>query len=449
MRSNWQVARLGDYCTKIGSGSTPRGGNNVYLESGPYAFIRSQHIYNDQFKKEGIVYINEESAEKLNCVAVEENDILLNITGDSVARVCLAPNELLPARVNQHVAIIRVNPDELDSRFVRYYLVTPFMQNHMMALASTGGTRKALTKAMIEAFDIPKPELKVQKKIADILSSFDKKISFNRKTNETLEQIAQAIFKSWFVDFDPVKARIAGSQPECMNEKIAELFPDSYENSALGPIPKGWKVNTMKDICELITKGTTPRLSETEEAEDIPCVPFIKVKDISDDGYVLRDSLELIPESVHKKQLKRSILKANDLLFSIAGTIGRVAVVDPDLNDSNANQAVAILRLKNKDKYLCLSLYNLKSLRVQKTIATQVVQGVQANASLKNMGDILIIEPTQEILNEWNNIIYPLFQKQCMLNSQIRMLSELRYTLIPKLISGEIAIVEGDEQEVF
>ena len=120
--------RLKDVCTKIGSGATPRGGKDVYLDAGEVALIRSQNVYNDFFDRNGIVYIEKKHADQLNNVEVRKNDVLLNITGDSVARTCQVPEDILPARVNQHVAIIRSSPDRLDPRFLRFFLISPQMQ---------------------------------------------------------------------------------------------------------------------------------------------------------------------------------------------------------------------------------------------------------------------------------------------------------------------------------
>jgi type I restriction enzyme, S subunit len=108
MAAEWVQFRLGDVCTKIGSGATPRGGGDTYLKTGPYALIRSQHVYNDRFESEGLAYISQAQADKLSNVEVEQGDVLLNITGDSVARCCQVPSSILPARVNQHVAIVRL-----------------------------------------------------------------------------------------------------------------------------------------------------------------------------------------------------------------------------------------------------------------------------------------------------------------------------------------------------
>ncbi|WP_050791214.1 restriction endonuclease subunit S [Oribacterium sp. oral taxon 108] len=161
---SWDKVRLGDICTKIGSGATPKGGSSVYQKRG-ISFIRSQNVYNLAFDISGLVFVNEQAAERLNGVTLEENDVLLNITGDSVARTCMVPKSLLPARVNQHVAIVRPSKEKLDPFFLMYYLASPFMQSYMLNLAvGKGASRNAMTKEMIENFEIPCPHLDIQKK---------------------------------------------------------------------------------------------------------------------------------------------------------------------------------------------------------------------------------------------------------------------------------------------
>ncbi len=148
MANEWPKVKLVSHCSKIGSGATPRGGSKVYLDKGEFALIRSQNVYNEGFSHGGLTYITSEAAQKLENVAVEENDVLLNITGDSVARCCQVDPKALPARVNQHVAIIRPNPNEIDPKFLRYFLVSPKHQSQMLSLSHAGATRKALTKGM-------------------------------------------------------------------------------------------------------------------------------------------------------------------------------------------------------------------------------------------------------------------------------------------------------------
>ena len=240
--------KLSDCCLKIGSGATPRGGKESYLEEGPFSLIRSQNIHNNLFVRAGLAFISDVQAKQLQNVDVKPDDVLLNITGDSVARVCQVPKDVLPARVNQHVAIIRPDPTKLIHKYLHYFLVNPKMQTHMLNLASAGATRNALTKGMIESFDVPPTSIKDQKAIASVLGALDDKIENNRRMNETLEEMARAIFKSWFVDFDPVHAKAAGNAPAHMDAETAALFPNSFGDDGL---PVGWQYNKLEDISDL------------------------------------------------------------------------------------------------------------------------------------------------------------------------------------------------------
>lgn len=229
MASDWPTERLGVNCTKIGSGATPKGGKDAYLPSGPFTLIRSQNVYNEGFNASGLAFISPDQAKLLDSVTVEANDILINITGDSVARVCLAPSWVLPARVNQHVAIIRTKPDRFDSHYLRYVLISPSQQERLHSLAAVGATRNALTKGMLESLELPRPPLHFQRACAGVLASLDDRIDLLRQTNITLEAIAQTLFKSWFVDFDPVRAKAEGREPEGMDTATAALFPASLK----------------------------------------------------------------------------------------------------------------------------------------------------------------------------------------------------------------------------
>ena len=172
----WKEYKLGDVCLKIGSGATPSGGKEAY-KGGPYSLVRSQNVLDFSFSYDGLAKIDESQAEKLKNVELKENDVLLNITGDSVARACILPKHVLPGRVNQHVAIVRPNKEFLDYHYLLYFL--QIEKDKLLSLAAGGATRNALTKQMIENYIIKLPPLPTQKKIAAILSSLDDKIELN------------------------------------------------------------------------------------------------------------------------------------------------------------------------------------------------------------------------------------------------------------------------------
>ncbi len=164
--AGWQWARLGDHVTKVGSGVTPLGGHAAYQESG-VPLIRSQNVHMNRFVAEGLVYISQEQDASMEGSRVQPGDVLLNITGASIGRVCVVPAELCPANVNQHVSIIRCD-GEIYSPFLSYFIATPEFQKFIMD-SQAGATRQALTKALIEEFRIPIPSLLEQKRIVAIL----------------------------------------------------------------------------------------------------------------------------------------------------------------------------------------------------------------------------------------------------------------------------------------
>ena len=175
--------KLKDVCTKIGSGATPRGGKEAYKESG-ITLIRSQNVIDYSFSPDGLAFIDEKQARLLDNVAVHKRDVLLNITGDSVARACIVDDQFLPARVNQHVAIIRGIPTIILQSYILYYLQMKKAQ--LLQAASGGATRNALTKAMIEELEIPVPPIGRQQQIVSAIDAIQDKISVNRRINDNL-----------------------------------------------------------------------------------------------------------------------------------------------------------------------------------------------------------------------------------------------------------------------
>lgn len=163
----WRKVPLEEITTKIGSGFTPRGGESSYLPEG-IPLIRSQNVYDDAFQDEGLAFVSEEDAAALAGVTVESKDILLNITGASVARCCMAPERYLPARVNQHVLIIRVDPQRADPFLVHKAINSDERKRQLLSYAQKGSTREALTKEMMAGFDVRLPTEALMRQFGEI-----------------------------------------------------------------------------------------------------------------------------------------------------------------------------------------------------------------------------------------------------------------------------------------
>lgn len=193
----WKIMQLRDMKTKIGSGATPKGGNSCYKLEG-INFIRSLNVYNGEFKYKDLAYIDDEQAKKLNNVTVLKNDILLNITGASVARCCIVPDALIPARVNQHVAIIRVN-DSLNNRYLVSLLTNNQYQKELLRISkSNGATREALTKNDIEDLKIPTPSPSLQTRFAAIIEKIEQQKALVKKALQESEDLFQRLMQDLF-----------------------------------------------------------------------------------------------------------------------------------------------------------------------------------------------------------------------------------------------------------
>ena len=184
----WSTDQLGELTTKIGSGATPKGGRESYGTEG-ISLIRSMNVHNGYFEYKELAHISDEQAEKLDNVTIHENDVLLNITGASVARCCITPNDVLPARVNQHVCIIRCNKEVLPI-FVCGVLTDNNYQKHLWDIAGSGATREAITKQQIENLFMIVPPLALQQQFADFVEQTDKSkfvVKQMQKKAETLK----------------------------------------------------------------------------------------------------------------------------------------------------------------------------------------------------------------------------------------------------------------------
>lgn len=418
MPNNWKTYKLSEVTTKIGSGATPRGGQEAYKSSG-ISLIRSQNVLDFTFSTNGLAFIDDEQASKLNNVTIEENDILLNITGDSVARVCKVPSEYLPARVNQHVAIVRADSSILNSEFLKYSLLEKTNKDKLLTLASAGATRNAITKSMIENFEIVLPELQEQKSIASILSAIDAKIENNLAINKTLEEMAMALYKHWFVDFGP--------------------FQDSeFVESELGRIPKGWEVIQFSKIVSkyIDNRGKTPPIEEEG-------IPLLEVKHISSNLFPDLKVQKYVSENTYNNWF-RNHLEEDDIIISTVGTVGLTSLV-PTFSKVAIAQNLLGLRFEKNKFPTGFMFYLMKSPYFLNQIENRLVITVQKSIKRSDLDKIPCLIPNQNLINSFNEIATG-YIKQIENNlTENQTLTQLRDTLLPKFISGEVRLKEFQE----
>ena len=418
----WQNVTLGDVCTKIGSGATPRGGRDVYLDEGICTLIRSQNVYNDGFHRDGLVFIEKRHADELQNVEVFEEDVLLNITGDSVARVCQVAPDVLPARVNQHVAIIRPDLASLDAGYLRYYLASPEIQTLLLSWAGSGGTRNALTKAMIESLEISLPPLPEQWAIAHILGTLDDKIELNRRMNQTLEEMARAIFHDWFVDFGPVRAKLEGREPYLPPE-LWDLFPDRLVESELGEIPEGWGIGELGDVARQRRMGVRPEQIE-------PNTPYIALEHIPRRCIALSEWDEA--EGLASSKFR---FEEGDILFGKLRPYFHKVGVAP-LSGVCSTDIVVVA--PKSDDWFGVALGHLSSTEFVDYTDAASTGTRMPRTNWTDMASYDIPLPDRELAGAFTGLVTPLVNKIVHTIHESHTLSAQRDALLPKLVSGEL-----------
>ena len=417
----WESTPLKKITTKIGSGATPRGGQNSYKTEG-ITLIRSLNVYDFEFSYEGLAFITEGQASetRLARVIVEPKDILLNITGASVARCCMVPEHLRPARVNQHVSLVRVDPNRADSHYVLYCINSPVYKHHLLALAQGGTTREALTKEIIGNFEIPLPPLPIQRKIAAVLSAYDDLIENNTRRIKILEEMASAIYREWFVEF-----RFPGHEQVEMVE------------SELGLIPQGWEVRGLGDLCNVVP-GYAFKSKDWQDTG----VPVIKIKNIKSDNTIDTQDADHVSPKILLPKLNKYRLENGDFLIAMtgatAGKIGRLRTKTTMM----LNQRVA--KLDPIDGYRDYIWCKIALEETQKDFFRLADGAAQPNMSGSQIESYKIVCPPLSVCNHFSSIVGEILIQTDNLILRNNNLRQTRDLLLPKLISGEIDVSELD-----
>ena len=344
--TKWLNRPLKSLASKIGSGATPAGGRASYFSKG-IALIRSMNVHFHGFDRTGLVFLSDEQANELSNVVVQPNDVLLNITGASIGRVTTAPSEMAGARVNQHVAIIRPT-SELSPAFLATFLASASVQQ-MIDDIQVGATREALTKGMIEQFQIPLPSLSEQKRIVakvDELMALCDRLEAQQQERETRRAALARASLARFADA-PTPANL-----NFIFHKSYDIAPADLRKTILTLAVQGllvhhdrkcdnWETRKLGELTTKIGSGSTPLGGK--ESYQVEGVPLIRSMNVHFGGFVRKGLVFLSDEQAEK--LKNVTVKAHDVLLNITGaSIARVATAPRDMEGARVNQHVCIVR---------------------------------------------------------------------------------------------------------
>lgn len=393
--SEWKTYRLGEICKNVCSGGTPKstepsyyGGNIPWLNTKEVNFCRI-----DKTEKT----ITDSGFQNSSTKWVEKNSVIVAMYGATAAKVAV---NMIPLTTNQACCNLTIDLNLADFRFVYFYLCYKYTS---LAALANGGAQQNLNAQRIKDFDITLPPLEEQKHIADILWSLDDKIELNRRINANLEAQAQALFRSWFVDFEP--------------------FRDGpFVDSELGKIPQGWEIGTLSEIAD-ITMGQSPKGSSyNEEGNGI-----IFYQGRAEFGNRF-PSIRLYTTEPTR------IAEINSVLLSVRAPVGDINIAK---NTCCIGRGLAAIKSKHGcNSFILYLLQSLKPLLEQYNGEGTVFGCINR----KEIEGLPIIIPKESVINEFEEIVEKIDSEIKNLTIEQENLSALRDTLLPKLMAGEIKI---------
>jgi type I restriction enzyme S subunit len=418
---NWKTVKIKDL-GRVVTGKTPSKDNPEHFGS-LIPFITPSDMNGCRIVKNPLRRLSSEGSKALSRLIIPKG-VGVSCIGWQMGKSVLI-NE--PSVTNQQINTIIPNDEIVDYLFL-YYAMCP-RRDEFFRLASGGSRTPILKKSDFECLPFLLPPLPEQRAIARIFSSLDDKIELNQQMNGTLEAIARAIFKSWFVDFDPIRAKMDGRQPVGMDAATADLFPDEFEESPLGKIPKGWKFSTLNEVSKIVDSlHQTPSYSEHG-------YPMVRVTDIKG-GYLDLSNCKRVTEAVFEEFTKKYTPQKEDIVLSRVGTYGISSYVGSD-EKFCLGQNTVVIHPKIPSMYLYLSL---QTPDVKDQIEMSVVGSTQKTISLQNIKAITIILPPQSVLTKFSKIINPIFKAITKNISNSNTISAIRNALLPRLLSGKSPI---------
>lgn len=400
----WKITNIGSLCNRVCSGGTPKSTNNAYY-NGNIPWLNTKEVnFNRIYDTEK--NITQLGLENSSAKWISENSVIVAMYGATAGKVAITK---IPITTNQACCNLSINSEIADYNFVYYFLCSKFYELSSLA---NGGAQQNLNAQIIKDFPIKIPvNLSDQRKIAGILSALDAKIENNNKINANLEAQAEALFKSWFVDFTPFK-----DQP--------------FVDSELGPIPQGWKVGKLGDLGDIICGKTPSKKNKNFYGGNIP---FIKIPDMHGHVFV-NESADSLTNTGSLSQ-KNKLIPSHSLMVSCIATVGLVSINSkPAHTNQQINSIIPIC------DYLLYFLYLF--IKRNKDYLQNLGRGgtTTLNVNTKTFSSILIAIPQKDVVINFHQIVSPIFKTIENNIQENQRLAALRDTLLPKLMSGEIKL---------
>jgi type I restriction enzyme, S subunit len=403
---------------------------------GRTAFIRAADIESGRVLFESAQRINETALARIRKGIGRGGDVLFSHKG-TVGKLAATPLDSPPFVCSPQTTFWRsLKPSQLDRRFLYYFMCSPVFKNQWRARKGETDMADYVSLTAQRQFWVPLPPAQEQRAIGSILGALDDKIEVNRQVNRTLAAMAQAIFKSWFVDFDPVVAKMAGRKPFAMNDEIAAFFPDRFAESELGLIPEGWDASRIGEKVKVVG-GSTPRTNEPR-FWDGGTISWITPRDLAklQDYVVLNTERRITPEGL--SQISSGLLPVGTVLLSSRAPIGYLAIAEVPLA---INQGfIAMICDGNLPNHYVFhwTRENMEE------IVSRAGGTTFAEISKSGFRPIPVLVPDRKVIAAFQVFSEPLHQQIVANRRQSSALAEMRDLLLPKLLSGEVRVTEAE-----
>ena len=420
MAGEWRDVALEDVADELTVGYVGPMASE-YVDDG-IPFLRSLNVEPLRINTNDLKFITREFHQRIRKSRLTPGDVVIVRTGKPGA-CAVVPGWLSDANCSDLV-IVRCGK-QLNNRFFAYYVNTA-ASGHIAAYL-VGAVQQHFNVGSARTMRLNLPSLAEQEAIAHILGKLDDKIELNRQMNKTLEATARAVFKSWFVDFDPVRAKMDGRKPEGIDAATAKLFPDGFGESEVGPIPRGWTIGTVGNEFEL-TMGQSPPGSTYNEQGVGP--PFYQGS--TDFGF-------RFPTRRVYCNAPTRFAEAGDTLVSVRAPVG-------DLNMAREKCCVGrgVAAVRHKSKSRSYTYYTMESLA--EDFARYEAEGtVFGSINKANFEQLPVLTPSASVVKAFDSVAAPLDDVIDCLSEQAHTLGSLRDTLLPKLLSGELRVCQAEK----
>ncbi len=423
MAGEWETRRIGDL-GRVVTGKTP---STAVAENfgGNYPFITIPDMDGRREIALSARTLSEQGAQSLRTCRLPAGAVMMSC----IATIGNCGITTRPSFTNQQINSL-ICGDDADSKFV-YYCFSQL--GHALEAAGGGGSVYTnVSKSRFEEIEIPLPPLAEQKAIAAVLGALDDKIECNRRMNATLEAMARALFQSWFVDFDPVRAKLDGRPPAALDPAIAALFPDSFQDSEAGHIPKGWTIQPVGEVVDCVGGGT-PSTAEPKYWEG-GTHHWTTPKDFSSlQAPVLLDTDRKLTDAGIAK-ISSGLLPAGTLLLSSRAPVGYLAIAAMPVG---INQGFIALKCNERaSNFFMLNWCQTNMAEIE----SRATGTTFAEISKQNFRPIRVVLPPKELMAAFTSKVAPLYAQITANLHQSRTLATLRDTLLPKLLSGELSV---------